>query len=116
MFIWFTFRDSTGNPWQSGLEQPTGAPKPSYAAFGTMARLTDGIAAAIRAGRAPTATVYFPTLAYFNAPGTICGMTYTVRDGSQFVVNGQPAVPLQANEALQIPLAFTPKKGHTYTV
>ena len=25
MFIWFTFRDSAGNPWQSGLESPSGA-------------------------------------------------------------------------------------------
>ena len=43
-------------------------------------------------------------------------MTYTVRDGSQFVVNGQPAVPMRANQSLQIPLQFTPKKGHTYTL
>jgi hypothetical protein len=42
MFIWFTFRDSTGNPWKSGLEQPNGAHKPSYAAFSSLAHLIDG--------------------------------------------------------------------------
>src|SRR6185437_12848875 len=37
MFIWFTFRDSKGNPWQSGLEQTSGAPKPSFAPFSALA-------------------------------------------------------------------------------
>jgi len=116
MFIWFTFRDSTGNPWQSGLLASSGAAKPAYAAFGSMARQTDGIVTTVRAGSTPTLTLYFPYLYYYNAPGTICGMTYTVRDGNRFVVNGQPAVPLRANQALAIPLAFKPVKGHTYTV
>ena len=33
MFIWFTFRDSAGNPWKSGVEQANGAHKPGYAAL-----------------------------------------------------------------------------------
>jgi hypothetical protein len=41
MFVWFTFRDSAGNPWKSGLEQPNGARKPSFAAFSALARLID---------------------------------------------------------------------------
>jgi hypothetical protein len=116
MFIWFTFRDSSGNPWQSGLLQPSGAAKPAYGVFGALARSTDGIVTTIRAGSAPTVTVYFPYLAYYNGAGTICGMTYTVRDGTRFIANGQPAVPLQASQSLRIPLAFKPVKGHTYTV
>ncbi len=116
MFIWFTFRDSTGNPWQSGLELSSGSPKPAYSAFGSVARQTDGVVTTVRAGAKPTVSVYFPYLYYYNAPGTICGMTYTVRDGSRFIANGQPAVPMRANQSLSIPLAFTPVKGHTYTV
>ena len=116
MFIWFTFRDSTGNPWQSGLLAPSGAPKPAYAAFGSVARLTDGISVNVRAGRAPSLALYFPYLAYYNGPGVVCGMTYTIRDGSSFVGNGQPAVPMRANQSLLIPLSFKPVKGHTYTV
>jgi hypothetical protein len=116
MFIWFTFRDSSGNPWQSGLLQPSGAPKPSYSAFGSVARQTDGIQVNVRSAKPPTLNLYFPFLFYYNAPGTVCGMTYTVKDGTRFVANGQPAVPLHANETLSIPLNFRPVKGHTYTV
>jgi hypothetical protein len=116
MFIWFTFRDSTGNPWQSGLLQPSGAVKPSYAAFGSVARLTDGLALNVKAGRAPTISAYFPLIAYYNAAGTSCGVNYIVRDGSKAVGNGQPAGPLRANQSLSLPLTFTPVKGHTYTV
>jgi hypothetical protein len=42
MFVWFTFRDQVGNPWQSGLEQPSGAHKPAYAVFAALARAIDG--------------------------------------------------------------------------
>jgi hypothetical protein len=41
MFIWFTFRDSAGNAWKSGLEKANGSHKPSYAVFSTLARLID---------------------------------------------------------------------------
>jgi len=116
MFIWFTFRDSTGNPWQSGLLQPSGTAKPSYSAFGSVARQTDGVLANVRAGKAPTVNLYFPVLSYYNASGTICGMSYTVRDGTRFVATAQPALPLHANQSLSIPLNFKPVKGHTYTV
>jgi hypothetical protein len=42
MFTWFIFRDSVGNPWDSGLLKSTGAAKPAYAAFRALARLIDG--------------------------------------------------------------------------
>ena len=41
MFIWFTFRDSPGNVWKSGLEKTNGSHKPSYAAFSALAHLID---------------------------------------------------------------------------
>lgn len=41
MFVWFTFRDSPGNLWKSGLERSNGTHKPSYAAFSALARLID---------------------------------------------------------------------------
>lgn len=116
MFIWFTFRDSSGNPWQSGLEQPSGAAKPSYAAFASIARLTDGTTANVKAGSAPTVSIFFPFMAYFNSTGTICGTTYSIFDGKKPMGTGQPAVPMRANQALQVPLNFKPVKGHTYTV
>jgi hypothetical protein len=42
MFIWFTFRDSAGNPWKSGFEQTNGAHKPGYAVFSALAKAIDG--------------------------------------------------------------------------
>jgi hypothetical protein len=42
MFVWFTFRDSATNPWQSGLEKPNGAHKPAFAAFSALAHLISG--------------------------------------------------------------------------
>ena len=41
MFIWFTFRDSAGNAWKSGLERSTGSHKPSYSVFSALAHLID---------------------------------------------------------------------------
>ena len=61
MFIWFMFRDSAGNPWQSGLERPSGAPKPAYATFSVLAptdRRDDAVAS--RRARAPTVKLYVP--------------------------------------------------------
>jgi Cellulase (glycosyl hydrolase family 5) len=116
MFIWFTFRDTAGNPWQSGLLSGSGALKPAYGAFGSLARLTDGITTNVKAGRTPTLTLYFPHLAYFNGVGETIGMTYRITDGSRPIGTGQPAVPMRANQSIAIPLAFKPVKGHTYTV
>jgi hypothetical protein len=46
MFIWFTFRDSAGNPWKSGIEQANGTHKPGFAALSSLAHVID-------TGRAP---------------------------------------------------------------
>jgi cellulase (glycosyl hydrolase family 5) len=116
MFIWFTFRDSSGNPWQSGLLQPSGAAKPAYSAFGSVARQTDGLQANVRAGKAPTVKLYFPFLAYYNSAGTTCGMTYKVTDGTRTVAVAQPTATLGANQSLVFTAAFTPVKKHTYKV
>ena len=116
MFIWFTFRDSSGNPWQSGLLQPSGSAKPSYSAFGSVARGIDGTTVNVRAGRTPTVTLYFPVLAFYNSAGTTCGITYKVFDGKKPVMVAQPAMPLRANQSLTFPATFTPVKKHTYTI
>jgi hypothetical protein len=116
MFIWFTFRDSSGNPWQSGLLQPSGSAKPSYSAFGSVARQTDGLQMNVKAGRTPTLTLYFPFLAYYNSAGTTCGVTYRIMDGKKLVAIGQPAPALRANQSMVFTTPFKPVKKHTYTV
>ncbi len=42
MFIWFVFRDSSGNPWQSGSARPVGAPQAGVQRLRRVARLIDG--------------------------------------------------------------------------
>jgi hypothetical protein len=116
MFIWFTFRDSSGNPWQSGLENPSGTHKPSYSAFSSLARSIDGTTQTVKAGKAPTVKVYVPLLSYFDAPGTTLGMTYRVFDGSTAVGVGQPTSPLGFDQSVSFIAQFKPVKGHTYKV
>jgi len=116
MFVWFTFRDSAGNPWQSGLEQPSGAHKPAYAAFSRAAKLIDGTTQVVRHGRAPTVTVYVPYLAYYNQAGGAFGVTYKVYDGKKLVAVGQPTSPMSPDEGITFKANFAPAKGKTYTV
>ena len=116
MFIWFTFRDSPGNPWQSGLENTSGTHKPSYAAFTSLAKLIDGTTQTVKAGRPPTIKVYVPLLSYFDAPGTTLGMTYRVFDGATAVAVGQPTAPLGVDQSVSFIAQFAPVKGRTYKV
>ena len=116
MFIWFTFRDSSGNPWQSGLQGPSGANKPSYNTFSALARAIDGTTVAARPGVSPRVTMYVPYLNYYAAVGSRIGLTYRVYDGTKLVGVGQPNVPLAADESVTFTAAFKPVKGHTYRV
>jgi hypothetical protein len=116
MFIWFVFRDSAGNPWQSGLYSQSGAQKPAYDQFGAVARLIDGTMSTTKAGVRPRVTMYLPYLAHYVAPGATIGLTYTVHDGAKFVATGQPVSALATDGSITFTPVFTPVKGHTYTV
>jgi hypothetical protein len=116
MFIWFTFRDNAGNPWQSGLEGTSGAHKPSYNSFSALARVIDGTMQSIRAGRPPTVKLYVPYLSFFTPPGSTLGMTYRVFDGTKPVAVGQPTSPLGADQSISFIAQFSPVKGHSYRV
>jgi hypothetical protein len=116
MFIWFVFRDSAGNPWQSGLYSPSGAPKPAYSQFGAVARLIDGTMSSTKPGVHPRVTMYVPYLAHYSSPGASIGLTYTVLDRGKFVANGQPVATLATDQSITFTPVFKPLKGHTYTV
>ncbi len=116
MFIWFTLRDSAGNQWQSGLESPSGAPKPSYAAFGSLARAIDGVVQNVRGGTSPAVKLYFPLLFSFQGPGGSIGMTYTVSEKGHVIAVAQPVATFAADESVTVPLGFKAVKGHVYTV
>jgi Cellulase (glycosyl hydrolase family 5) len=116
MFIWFVFRDSAGNPWQSGLFTASGAQKPAYNQFGAVARLIDGTMSTVKPGAPAHVTMYVPFLSHYVAPGAQIGITYTVFDRGGFVVNGQPVATLAPDQSITFTPAFKPEKGHTYTV
>ncbi len=116
MFVWFTFRDSAGNPWQSGLEGTSGAHKPSYNAFSALARLIDGTTQTIKAGTPPTVKMYVPYLSYFVEPGSVVGMTYRIFDGTKPVAVGQPTSPIAPDQSISFVAQFAPVKGRTYTL
>jgi hypothetical protein len=116
MFIWFTFRDSAGNPWQSGIENSSGSHKPSYAAFSSLAHAIDGTTQTIKAGQSPTVKVFVPYLAYYDNPGTNVGMTYRVFDGTKPAGVGQPTSTLGPDQSVSFLANFKPVKGHTYKV
>jgi hypothetical protein len=117
MFIWFVYRDSAGNPWQSGLYSQSGAQKPAFDAFGSVARLIDGTTTTTKAGVSPKVTMFVPYLAHYSQPGTTIGMTYVVYDSnSSSVAVGQPTAPLAPDQSVTFTPNFKPVKGQHYTV
>lgn len=116
MFVWFTLRDSAGNPWKSGFENADGSHKPGYAAFSSLARVIDGTSQVVTAGRSPRITVYVPYLAYYSPVGSTIGITYKVYDGKKLVAIAQPNALLMPDQSITFTAAFTPVKKHTYTV
>jgi hypothetical protein len=116
MFIWFVFRDSAGNPWQSGLYSAGGSPKPAYSTFSAVARLIDGTMSQTKPGGHPTVTMYMPYLSHFAIVGAQIGITYKVYDGKTVIANGQPVALLAADQSIHFTPVFTTVKGHTYTV
>jgi hypothetical protein len=116
MFIWFVYRDSAGNPWQSGLFSQNGAKKPAYNSFSAVARLIDGTTSTTKAGVPPRVTMYMPYLAYYSSPGSAIGVTYSVLDGTKPMAKGEPVATLAPDQSITFTPVFKPVKGHTYTV
>jgi len=117
MFIWFVFRDSAGNPWQSGLIAQSGATKPAFASFGAVARLTDGSTTTAKAGVPVHVTMFVPYLAHYAEPGASIGMTYFAYNAQgKAIAVGQPTATLAPDQSVTFTPAFTPAKNQTYTV
>jgi hypothetical protein len=117
MFVWFTFRDAAGNPWQSGIQSSNGAAKPSFSVFSSLAHATAGTTQVARAGSTPPITLYVPTLAYYSPPGATVGITYAVTDDRGKVLGGgQPTAQLRPDQSVVFTPSFVAAKGRTYTV
>jgi len=117
MFIWFVFRDSAGNPWQSGLVSQSGAAKPALGAFGAVSRLTDGSTIMAKGGKPVSVKMFVPYLAHYSQPGAVIGMTYfAYNSAGKAIAVGQPTAALGADQSVSFTPAFTPAKGQTYTI
>jgi Cellulase (glycosyl hydrolase family 5) len=117
MFIWFTFRDSSGNPWKSGIEQPSGVAKPAYYGFSVLAHLIDGTTQTAVGGKAMgKVTIYVPYLTFYNPTGALVGVTYQVKDGAKLVTAGEPQANIEPDGSVSFVPTFTPVKGQTYTI
>ena len=119
MFIWFTFRDSVGQPV---AERARGSHRRAQAGVRELLRarraLTDGQTVPAKAGKAPTITIYVPYLSYYSrdrvrrsasstrsSTGTQGRRVRTRRRRRSGSTSRSPFVP-----------AFKPVKGHTYSV
>ena len=117
MFIWFVFRDTAGDPWQSGLYAQNGARKPAYSTFSSVARLIDGTTTTTKAGVSPHVTMFVPYLGHYSEPGALIGLTYFAVDSTgKTVAAGQPTALLAPDESVTFVPAFSPVKGKTYTI
>ena len=99
MLVWFIFRDTPGNPWQSGMLAANGAPKPALARFTSVARRLDArnpvLPADAEAVRVPALE-----LAYHTPVGD--PIDVSLAGGRSF------RVPLRADGWLDAPLGRTP--------
>lgn len=117
MFIWFTFRDSSGNPWKSGLQSTDGSAKPAFFKFDALAHLIDGTTVTA-APNIPmhSVSVYVPFLTFYNPVGALVGVTYHVYDKTKLVAAGEPQSNIEPDSSVSFVPMFTPLKGHTYTI
>ena len=65
---------------------------------------------------APAVTIFLPYLSYYSATGVQIGVYYTVYDGTKVVARGTPTAALRPDQSVSFTPAFTPAKGHSYTV
>lgn len=119
MFVWYVFRDTRGQRWQSGVLRRTGAAKPSYAVFGRVAERYDVANPTLVVPAQPNPVVRL-SLVDFKADqlprDPPIGMTYRVYDSSGSVIaSAQPRAALDVYGYIKVTLRFAPRAGQTYT-
>ena len=119
MLVWFTFRDTPGNAWESGLLAGDGERKPGLAAFSAAADAAARRNGVVRASsRARIQHVRLPAmrLAYYSGVGSHVSVTYRVYSGRRLVALDQVLVPIERDGSVIVPLRFRPQRGLTYTL
>ena len=121
MFVWYVFRDTPGQRWQSGLLRSNNVAKPSYAAFSALASRYDveNPTLVIPPAANPVVRLSVVDFKADQLPGDPpLGMTYRVylsRTG-QLVADAQPRASLDVYGNISVTLRFTPLPGARYTV
>ncbi|HKU58831.1 MAG TPA: cellulase family glycosylhydrolase [Gaiellaceae bacterium] len=117
MFVWFTLRDSASNPWKSGLEVSSGAHRPSFNAFASIARSIRGTQQTVTPGKKPTVLLYVPQISYYSPAGSTVGITYTIRNKKgQSVGSGEPQSSVRADQTVWFTPNLVVQKKDLYTV
>ncbi|HEX5449414.1 MAG TPA: cellulase family glycosylhydrolase [Gaiellaceae bacterium] len=117
MFVWFTLRDSASNPWKSGVEVSSGARRPSFNAFASIARGVRGTLQTVTKHRRPTVILYVPEIAYYSPTGSTVGITYTIRNKKgQVVGRGEPQSYVRADQSVSFVPTLLAAPDETYTV
>jgi hypothetical protein len=99
MLIWFIFRDTPGNPWQSGMLAADGSPKPALERFTSVALRLDARNPVLPVD-AQVARVPVLELAYYTPVGE--PIDVSLAGGRSF------PVPLRSDGWLEAPLGRTP--------
>ena len=114
MFVWFTFRDDEGNPWQSGLLGADSRVKPAFASFRAAARPFDArVSVRHTGGREAVVRVAALELAYFAGAGAAVGVTARLSGPGVDVVR-QPRVRLGRDGWVTFRLPVRPAAGARY--
>lgn len=121
MFIWFVFRDTPGERWQSGLLRADSTPKPAFATWKEIVApySVDNPTLVVGAGKSPTIALPLVVLqAHYSAADPPIGMTYRVYDAAgNLVVGAQTTSRLDMTGTGRFTLsAFNPAPGGHYTV
>jgi hypothetical protein len=119
LFVWFVFRDSVGNPWQSGIYRRTGAPKPAQAKWVSAVKPLDMVngRVTVKGGtRNPTLTVYLREFCANNGIGAMVGTNTRTTLGGAVVQTSLANTPLAIDCTIPVRLTgLTVAKGKTYT-
>ncbi len=120
MFVWYVFRDTPGQRWQSGVLRSNDTPKPSLAAFTHLAALYDVANPTLTIPARPDPKIRLSVMDFLadKLPGDPqLGMTYRVFDSHGTVVaDAQPRAAIGTFGYITVQLDFKPKAGQRYTV
>jgi hypothetical protein len=117
MFVWFILGDRPDVPWESGLLNRLGTPKPAYATFSALARAVDARNAVVEVrGASPLVRISALPMGYYSPTGSQVGVAYQVWQAGEVIAGGVPSVPLEWDGWFSLRPEFTPLPGRSYTL